>query len=325
MPLPKARIIYLMEHDRLTIEPFDENSLNAYGYNVHVGDKIMLAELEDGTNTTIDVQSGMKYTTYDIPDSGFVLDPTKAYYIPLKETIKTDDYSVEIVPNSTLVQAGLSIGLSVTPIPGAELQTTVSACVAQPLKLYRDFNIANARFTLTDDGGGISSGMIVAFSGSEVPYGWSLCDGTNGTPDLRDRFILGARNMTVIGDTGGEKESKLKLENIPPIGTIGAAGYAAAALLSDNESITALAPYKDYIRVDAAPVSTNVGETEITPEQQYQIPLYKEGESNTVEIDIETSESGGGGGEGGGTTIGGTGEPFTNMPPYYTLAFIMKN
>jgi microcystin-dependent protein len=35
-------------------------------------------------------------------------------------------------------------------------------------------------------------GMITAFFGSSVPTGWSLCDGTNGTPDLRSRFILGS-------------------------------------------------------------------------------------------------------------------------------------
>jgi hypothetical protein len=38
-------------------------------------------------------------------------------------------------------------------------------------------------------------GLIVMWSGplSEVPPGWALCDGTQATPDLRDRFIVGAR------------------------------------------------------------------------------------------------------------------------------------
>ena len=36
-------------------------------------------------------------------------------------------------------------------------------------------------------------GMIVAYSGdvSGIPVGWALCDGTNGTPDLRGRFVFG--------------------------------------------------------------------------------------------------------------------------------------
>lgn len=38
----------------------------------------------------------------------------------------------------------------------------------------------------------LPSGVIVMWSGSSIPSGWALCDGTNGTPDLRDRFIVGA-------------------------------------------------------------------------------------------------------------------------------------
>jgi hypothetical protein len=41
----------------------------------------------------------------------------------------------------------------------------------------------------------IPSGVIVMWSGSIaiIPSGWALCNGSNGTPDLRDRFIVGAR------------------------------------------------------------------------------------------------------------------------------------
>jgi len=42
---------------------------------------------------------------------------------------------------------------------------------------------------------GVPKGVIVMWSGriTDIPSGWALCDGTNGTPDLRDRFIVGAR------------------------------------------------------------------------------------------------------------------------------------
>jgi len=44
---------------------------------------------------------------------------------------------------------------------------------------------------------------IVAFFKSDVvPYGWSLCDGTGGTPDLQDKFIQGVAGGSV-GNTGG--------------------------------------------------------------------------------------------------------------------------
>lgn len=49
----------------------------------------------------------------------------------------------------------------------------------------------------------IHSGMIIMWSGliSDVPKGWSICDGTNGTPDLRQKFVRGASGE--IGAAGG--------------------------------------------------------------------------------------------------------------------------
>lgn len=51
-------------------------------------------------------------------------------------------------------------------------------------------------------------GMILMWSGATnaVPTGWALCDGENGTPDLRDRFVLGAGGSRAPGDTGGDEE-----------------------------------------------------------------------------------------------------------------------
>ncbi len=48
-------------------------------------------------------------------------------------------------------------------------------------------------------------GMILMWSGAivDIPSGWALCDGTQGTPDLRDRFIAGAGILHDVGDTGG--------------------------------------------------------------------------------------------------------------------------
>ena len=37
--------------------------------------------------------------------------------------------------------------------------------------------------------------------------GWAICDGTNGTPDLRDRFIVGAGDTYAIGETGGNNST----------------------------------------------------------------------------------------------------------------------
>jgi microcystin-dependent protein len=64
---------------------------------------------------------------------------------------------------------------------------------------------------------GIPSGVIVMWSGSiaSIPSGWALCDGTNGTPDLRDRFIVGAGSSYNPGDTGGENVHTLTIDEMP--------------------------------------------------------------------------------------------------------------
>jgi len=54
----------------------------------------------------------------------------------------------------------------------------------------------------------IPTGVIVMWSGSiaSIPSGWALCNGANGTPDLRSRFIVGAGN-TYTQNTSGAGSS----------------------------------------------------------------------------------------------------------------------
>lgn len=64
------------------------------------------------------------------------------------------------------------------------------------------------------------SGMIVPFTKDTIPIGWVLCDGQNGTPDLRNRFILGSGHGSGLtnrnkGDIGGEEKVTLVLNQIP--------------------------------------------------------------------------------------------------------------
>ena len=57
--------------------------------------------------------------------------------------------------------------------------------------------------------GGVPAGVIVAFHGSVIPSGWAVCNGLNGTPDLQDRFIIGASNSRAAGSSGGESSVTL--------------------------------------------------------------------------------------------------------------------
>src|SRR3989338_1850194 len=64
----------------------------------------------------------------------------------------------------------------------------------------------------------LPAGSIIMWSGtlSSVPANWQLCDGTNGTPDLRDRFIVGAGKSYSVGVNGGEAMHTLTTAEMPP-------------------------------------------------------------------------------------------------------------
>ena len=53
------------------------------------------------------------------------------------------------------------------------------------------------------------SGMIMLWSGStaSIPAGWLLCNGTSSTPDLRDRFVIGAGSTYAVDATGGSADA----------------------------------------------------------------------------------------------------------------------
>ena len=58
-------------------------------------------------------------------------------------------------------------------------------------------------------------GMILMWNSEVAPSGWSLCNGSNGTPDLRDRFIVGAGGSYTLGSTGGANTVRLQERHLP--------------------------------------------------------------------------------------------------------------
>ena len=62
--------------------------------------------------------------------------------------------------------------------------------------------------------------MIIAWFGTKdnIPQNWVICDGANGTPDLRNKFIIGSSDEIKFGTTGGQSTITLSKSNLPPIG-----------------------------------------------------------------------------------------------------------
>ena len=114
---------------------------------------------------------------------------------------------------------------------------------------------------------GIPAGLIAMWSGATnaIPSGWALCDGNNSTPDLRNKFIVGANTSTgdtsypgvSVGATGGQADAIVPDHTHPTtfdnkkyfpgggstsIGYGGAGGYPADVFSMSNptngESVT---------------------------------------------------------------------------------------
>tara|TARA_A100001035_G_scaffold258538_1_gene235328 strand:+ start:142 stop:3348 length:3207 start_codon:yes stop_codon:yes gene_type:complete len=79
------------------------------------------------------------------------------------------------------------------------------------------YDASSTSWVIADDSGGgsgggnVAVGSIMIWSGAtnQIPTGWQLCDGTNGSPDLRDKFIVGAGNSYSVDDTGGSADATL--------------------------------------------------------------------------------------------------------------------
>lgn len=135
-------------------------------------------------------------------------------------------------------------------------------------------------------------GGIIMWSGAStaIPSGWLLCDGTYGTPDLRDRFVVGAGGSYSVGSSGGSKDAVVVSHTHTH--TITSAGAHTHALTFYNE---------DSHDRGSAPTS---------------------GDTNDPTGSRTTSSAGA---HSHTLVINSTGESGINknLPPYYALAYIM--
>jgi len=123
---------------------------------------------------------------------------------------------VDTTLNTVVVMDGVTSG-GTTLARNADLNTVSSnAYIAATTKATSStFGIVRADGTSVLITSGVISiqafftGMIMMWSGSiaTIPSGWALCNGSNGTPDLRNRFIVGAGSTYNPADTGGTSDT----------------------------------------------------------------------------------------------------------------------
>ena len=183
------------------------------------------------------------------------------------------------------------LGTPTAPTASAGTNTTQIATCA--------FVIANA----------IPSGLISMWSGTiaSIPSGWYLCNGSNGTPDLRNKFIVGAdADVTSIAKT-----------TITGVATV-TGGTKDAVVVSHTHTATSTSSVTDpgHIHYSYGAGAFNGGGNGAALGQEGTGYGGRAVQSAVTGISVATS-----------TSVASAGSDGTNqnLPPYYALAFIMKS
>jgi microcystin-dependent protein len=154
-------------------------------------------------------------------------------------------------------------------------------------------------------------GGIIMWSGTTVPTGWSLCNGSNGTPNLRNRFIVAADSLTKTGTTSQSGTSPYDP------GDVG--GSADSIVVSHSHTVTSSSAaagggFKAFFiainRILRFPPNDAMDSMLSGP---------SDGDFTDPVGGIPTSSIGR-----GNIDSAGSSATNANLPPYYALAFIMR-
>jgi len=156
----------------------------------------------------------------------------------------------------------------------------------------------------------VPSGTIVMWNGTTIPNGWVLCDGTNGTPDLRGMFIVGYdptdSDYNVTGNTGGEKTHTLTINEMPQH-----QHHFSGTTSMDGDHQHS---YEDrYWDLGGGGLTVDENDPMSVDDNSY---AYQNKLTNPAGAHSHTFS--------GDTDPVGGGQAHENRPPYYVLAFIMK-
>ena len=133
------------------------------------------------------------------------------------------------------------------------------------------------------------AGMIIIWSGSvgSIPTGWLLCDGTSSTPNLRDRFVVGAGSTYAVGATGGSADAVV-------------VSHTHVATVTDPGHIHSITISATLAGTTSGGGIVNTGSTN----------------TNSAVTGVTVSNAVPAG------SVSGTNQ---NLPPYYALCYIMKS
>lgn len=166
----------------------------------------------------------------------------------------------------------------------------------------------------------VPAGVILMWSGAvvAVPTGWHICDGTTGTPDLRDRFLVGAGSTYAVGATGGAASVTLDATTLP--------NHQHNFTTTSDSSGGHTHGVTDPGHTHSTSVPTqigNSGESSASGGNDDYPVRATTSTSNTTGITINSNGAHTHTLSGTTVAVGGS-VAHENRPPYYALAYIMK-
>ena len=176
----------------------------------------------------------------------------------------------------------------------------------------------------------VPAGGIIMWSGStgSIPSGWFLCNGSNGTPDLRNRFVVGAGDSYAVDATGGADSVTLSTSEIPAHSHSASAGAGGDHTHSGSTS-AAGAHTHELSKLNTTgygTAKTNPTQYNVTREGAdggpYAAITLTSAPDHTHSLSINAVA-----GHTHTVSVGNTGggSSHENRPPYYALAYIMKS
>jgi hypothetical protein len=198
---------------------------------------------------------------------------------PLK-IIKGSDFDTEF--NALQVAVNTKANTISPTFTGTPLAPTATAAT-------NTTQLATTEFVTTAITSAFPSGGIIIWSGSaaSIPTGWLLCNGTSSTPDLRNRFVVGAGSTYAVNDTGGS---------------------ANAVLVSHTHTATVTDPTHNHTIPNAQ--ADAIGGSGAQPSYRGSGTTNTSSASTGITVANSTE---------------GVSATNANLPPYFALCYIMKS